>query len=163
MAFELLGNLNESVREKEEYQALVESTILEFFGDTAAATPEECEALWAAAKDAVRKIDEVERAAMARAGEREWMQQAAADSADRQETKDRALGLKKRGAPEEGHMVVMQGGVGRIVAVDTQDNQVIIQNKQGQEKVFKFDQLLGPKNVNGKMAWALKGATPGTM
>lgn len=167
MAYELLTNLNESVRENEEYQALVESVICEFFGDQAASTPEECAALWDAAKDAVRSeqqqlTEQPESAAMARAGERDWVQQAAADSDQRQDDKNRTLGIKPKGVPEEGHMVVMQGGVGRIVAVDTVDKQVIIQNKQGQEKVFKMDQLLGPKNVNGKMAWALQGATPGT-
>jgi hypothetical protein len=166
MAFKLLETLNESVRENEEYQALVESVICEFFGDQAASTPEECAALWDAAKDAVRSeqgtLTEVENAAMARAGERDWVKQAAADSTERQDNKDRTLGIKKKGQPEEGHLVVMQGGVGRIVAVDAVDKAVIIQNKQGQEKVFKMDQLLGPKNVNGKMAWALQGTTPGT-
>lgn len=165
MAYKLLTNLNKSVQEKEEYEALVESVICEFFGDTAASTPEECEALWAAATDAdlTEMNNRGENAAMARAGEREWMQQAAQDSDERAEAKNRTLGIKAKGEPETGHFVVMQGGVGKIVAVDTVDKQVIIQNKQGQEKVFKMDQLLGPKNVNGKLAWALQGSTPGTM
>ena len=162
MAYKLLTNLNESVRENEEYQALVESVICEFFGDQAASTPEECAALWDAAKDAVRSeqqeplTEQGENAAMARAGERDWVQQASKDSDERQDNKNRTLGIKPKGAPEEGQLVVMQGGVGRIVAIDAVDKQVIVQNKQGQEKVFKMDQLVGPKNVNGKLAWALR-------
>jgi len=162
MAYELLTSLNESVRENEEYEKIVESVILEFFGDQAASTPEECAAAWERAKEAVRDPEPLEEqgenAAMARAGERDWVRQAAQDSTDREDVKNRTLGIKATGVPAEGNPVIMQGGVGQVVAVDAQDKQVIVRGKDGQEKVFKFSDLAGPKEVNGKLAWALKSA-----
>ena len=70
--------------------------------------------------------------------------------------RSKALGIKVKGDPTTGHIVVMQGGLGKIVAVQPEDRKVIIQNKAGDEKVFDFDQLVNPKKINNKTTWALK-------
>lgn len=164
MAFELLTNLNESVKADEQHRALLEEFTSELFGDTAAASYDDYVAAWERGKEVLEPTElEEAQAAMDRAGEREWMQQTAAKSAEMQRDKERTLGIKPKGAPEEGHIVVLgAGGLGQIVATDPESEAVIIRDRQGNEKVFKNAELLGPKMVNGKMTWALSGATPGT-
>lgn len=160
MTFNLLTSLNESALETETHQALLESIISEHFGDDAASSVDECAALWDMAQDNPKKttiVEQPESAAMARAGELDWVRSTAQDNKQKQAVKNKALGIKPKGTPETGHMVVMQGGLGKIVATQPEDRKLIIQNKAGVEKVFSYDQLVGPKKVNGKLAWALKG------
>lgn len=159
MAFELITQINESANDEQNYINLVESTIKELFGDDAAGSVTECQVAWDAAEDADRKDTVKESsAAMGRAAERDWLQQVSDETAEKKELKNRKLGIKSQGEPEAGQFVIMQGGVGKIVAIDKPSKQVIIQNKAGKEKVFKYTDLAGPKEVKGKKAWALKAA-----
>lgn len=173
MAFELLTNLNESVKADEQHRALLEDFTSELFGDTSAASYDDYVAAWERGKEVLEKqltemkaselYTEMSQGAMDRAGEREWMAQVSQDSGDMKRAKQKTLGLTDKSAPAEGEVVVLgAGGLGSIVAVDAESASVIIRDKSGTEKVFKNDDLLGPKMVNGKKAWALQGATPGT-
>ena len=151
MPYDLLKDINTTVKDNEAQIQYMEEAIHTMFGDEAAYTLAEATEIWDAAEDSENQLDEVERASMARAGEREWVQDA---KPNKPETK---LGITSDVPPAVGQWVLMPGGAGKIVEIDTRDNQVMVQNRAG-TKVLKFDQLMGPKKTaSGDLAWALAG------
>lgn len=153
MAYKLLNDLNTVVKENEEHILFMEDAIHTMFGDDAAYSLADSKEIWDAAPDS-EKLFEIEGAAMARAAERDWVQ----DATPNQPSK--SLGIQSDIPPKVGQWVLMPGGAGKIVEIDTRDNQVMVQNRQG-TKVLKFDQLMGPKKTaSGELAWTLAGMQP---
>ena len=152
MPYDLLKDINTTVKEDESHIQYMEEAIHAMFGDEAAHTLEESTEIWDAAPDS-KKVFEMERgAAMGRAAERDF-----AGGGGGGEPPTTSLGIKSNRTPQVGEWVVMPGGAGKIVELDTKDNQVMVQNRAG-TKVFKMDQLLGPKKTNsGELAWTLAG------
>ena len=156
MAYTLLIDLNKVAKEEDEYKTLYETVICDIFK----CDLEDLETmanLWANAEEPKEPIDliEMERASVARAGEREWLQQAAADS--QEDEPSTSLGIQSKRAPEVGNMVAIgNNSFGHIVGVEPVDQKVIIKDKRsGEERVFKFAELSEPQMVNGKLAWKL--------
>ncbi len=157
MAYTLLTDLNKIAKEEDEYKTLYETVICDMFK----CDLEDLETmanLWANAeepKEPIDLIEQGERASVARAGEKEWLQQATADS--QEDEPSTSLGIQSNRAPKVGNMVAIgDNSFGHIVGVEPVDQKVIIKDKRsGQERVFKFAELGGPKMVNGQMAWRL--------
>jgi len=156
MSYNLLTDLNQIAKEEDEYKALYETVMSDFFGCDLEDL-EKMAKLWTNAKEPKEPTDlsEAERASMGRASDREWAQQAAAE-ARAEEEPSTSLGIKSNRVPKVGNMVAIGTGMGTIAGVEPTDELVSIKdNRTGQEKVFKFANLAGPKMVNGKMAWKL--------
>jgi len=155
MEYNLLSDLNDIAKEREDYKTLYETTVCELFGferDDLELMAER----WEKAKSPKTPTDitEMESAPRGRAAEREWVQQAAAERGDDDQGPN--LGIKSDRAPEVGNVVVLASGIGHVTDVEAQDRMVSIKDRAtGIEKIFDFDALLGPKNVNGKLAWQL--------
>ena len=155
MAYTLLTDLNKIAKEEDEYKTLYETVMSDFFGCDLEDLEKMAE-LWVNAEEPKELTDLSEaEAAMGRRAEREWMQQAA-DASQKEEEPSTSLGIKSNRVPKVGNMVVLGNGVGYIAGVEPTDELVSIKdNRSGQEKVFKFANLAGPKMVNGEMAWKL--------
>ncbi len=158
MKLNFLQSINESANEEAAHLALLEQTITDVFGDQAIASVADHKVMWTAAKDSTTTISEASTASMSRAGERDWIQDATARQDEKKALKDKALGIKPKTdhMPSKGDMVALASGIGKIVDTDEKTKQVIIQDKAGNEKVFPMAQLVGPKTVQGKQAWALR-------
>lgn len=162
MRYDLLSQVNESARADDEYVQLVERAIdiLGFDRNEVICTESDLEKFLVRVSGR-KLLEQREGAAMARAGEREWL----ADLARERETKDteyqqpKKLGIPRETAkPAEGQRIVLpgRGGIGSIVALDLQHNQVMIRDKAGREFVVKMDELVGPKMVGKDATWMLK-------
>ena len=134
------------VFERVQKQERTQNLIIETFGWDAAATPSECQDIWNSALT-----------------ESDWTGSVGRDQAEKQEARSTPLGRDRRKLardPKKGEMVIMQGGMGQVVAIDAGNKSVVVRNQRGDEKKFPIDQLTGPKSVNDKPAWALKSAMP---
>ena len=157
--FELFNGINEDAKEVEEITQLIEQIRTDLFGDVTPVSQE----TWDNAEDADRNITEAGGAAMARAGERDWVRDMAARGAKEKGASysEKGLGIKEKGTPKAGERVMLPKGIGTIVDIDAKSKQVIIRSQQGQEKVFKMDALAGPKvvkNADGEATntWSLQ-------
>jgi len=157
MSYNLLTDLNKIAKEEDEYKILYETTICDLF-ECDIEDLEKMAELWEAAKESKESTElteQVGRASQDRAGEREWVEQAAAEAQAKKDPST-SLGIQSDRVPEVGNMVALGHGMGTIVGVEPTDELVSIKDtRTGQEKVFKFANLAGPKMVNGKMAWKL--------
>jgi hypothetical protein len=162
MEYKVLSQINESVQQANEYQALVERTInvLEFDRSAVLATEGETEAFITKALSRPRlqtkNLLEDERAGVARAGEMDWMRQA--EQHRTQPDTERKLGIQRPDIrPDKGQRVVMvgRGGIGMIVATDPEGKQVMVRDKEGREFVVSHDELRGPKMVGKEPTWMI--------
>jgi hypothetical protein len=159
MTFNLLTQINESAKIEQKHVDLVTDAVKNTFGDQAAATIVECETAWDNGKDISdnESLQEARMtAAQGRSTESDWLQ----TMKDDEQKKDNKLGINQTAIPKNGDAVILQGGIGQVVEVDPKSKQVIIKNKAGQEKGFNFADLAGPREVQGKKAWALKELPP---
>ncbi len=151
MPYDLLKDINTTVKDDEAHIQYMEEGILALFGDKAAYTLEESTEIWDAAPDSEKVFEMEGGAAMGRSAERDFVQSA------REEEPSSSLGIKSDRQPKVGEWVLMPGAPGRITEIDTQDMQVHVKGRAG-EKVFKIDELLGPKKTrSGELAWTLAG------
>lgn len=159
MSYKLLTEVNNSANQHEKYIELIEN-LIDLFGfdrKEVICTEEQLDQFIANAAD--RPLLEYdERAAFARAGEREWLSDLEQEQ-KKKEVEQRRLGIEKgKVKPAEGQRVIMpgQGGIGQIVATDPQGGQVMVRDKGGREFVVKIGELVGPKMVGKQAAWMLR-------
>lgn len=159
MDYTLLTQVNESVVEHEHYEQLIEQTIdvLEFDRDQVIHTNEEYEQFLEQIKNRPLLEMNGERAGIARSGEMEWMRDVSKQKQQKDYGPRIGISKNKQVAPEEGQRVVMpgKGGIGQIVALDLEHNQIMIRDKAGREFVVKRDELAGPKQVGKFTTWMI--------
>ncbi len=157
MTYTLLTDLNQIVKEENEYKTHYETVAYDFFGCDLEDL-EKMAKLWADAKEPKEPTTLTEiNAARGRHIDRGWLQQAK-DEYKTKRDPSTSLGIKSNHKPKVGNKVVLgNNNMGTIAGVEPVDNLVSIKdNRTGEEKVFKFDELTSPTMVNSEMAWKLK-------